>query len=818
MLRISKTFFVLTILSMLFISMAFGGEIPLSLSHLNSLEWNFNLNGENVTAWWVYSTPSSTEPGKYINIPAQNEGAVCVDDAARAIVLYLQLYEENGDRSLLNEAKGGLNFLMAMENEDGESYNFVFPNGQINKYGSTSQKSVSWWTVRSFWALSMGARIFKQVDPSYSSKLLSHALLAFKAIKSSLNNGLVLGYSDLSSVYLLGLSNLYEIYPSDEIAKTAQIVGEGILSTQIKNDENFMNGVFFTNKELYYWNGWGARQVQALALAGRIFNINQWIKSAEYTALNFYPKLIFSLGPVYSINGSITEYPQIAYADEVIVSGLTELYLSTKKQVYDDMAYMAASWLFYNNHLGELMYTNDGKGYDGLEEYFRNTDSGAESTICADLILSDLEELPKSFVLPFLQSKRIDENGIKIIDVSQMNSSFGGISTTNASVGNGTYATFSPYAVASKSVNIVANGMYDIYISYYNPSAGGSINLYLDDVKYPISLETNSNFEIYKIISTSLSKGKHTITIEYLNNNQSSTTNLAQIIIVPEVIYQTISVNGKNNLTIVDNTSDKSMSFDSTTNGTIVNVYSFPLNANTAKELSNEYINEKSIDFIQWNTNKVIQKEINQSIIFNNKITIAKTFGNFLTLDLSNIFNDSGIVSINSNTPANFDNPSGTTGAAYPLQFLTNEIKDGFLEVNINKYQIPFYFGKVLSNSLDNVRLEGQNISINATKISEIFLLGSSDHGNYQRNLKIYYSDGSTQETPIEFADWFLGPLPNEIVAFEAPYGISSTMERIEGHPKLYVQIIKTDHSKEIIGIGFPSQITMHIFAITLME
>ncbi|MCL5033340.1 MAG: hypothetical protein M1542_08875 [Thermotogae bacterium] len=816
--RMLRRFFVLMIMSISIVSLTFGGEIPLSLSHLTSLKWNFDLNGKKVAAWWVYSTPSATDPEKYVNIEAQNEGAVCVDDAARAVVLYLQLYEKTNNLSFLAEAKGGLNFLMVMENEDGESYNFVFPNGQINKYGSTSVKSVSWWTVRSFWALSMGARVFKKEDPTYSSELISHALLAFKSINSSLNDDLVLGYADLSSVYLLGLTNLYEVYPSNEIEKAAQTIAEGILNTQLKDTNGFMNGAFFTSKTLYYWNGWGAREVQALAFAGMVFKVNKWTESAEYAALNFYPKLILSLGPIYSANGSITEYLQISYADEVIVSGLTELYLSTKKQVYANMAYLAASWLFYNNHLGELMYTSDGKGYDGLEEYFRNIDSGAESTICADLILSDLEKLPQNYVSSFLQAKRIDENGIKIIDISKMNTSFGGVGIVNDnSVGNGTYATFSPYAVALNSINLNESGTYDVYISYYNPSVDGNVNLYIDNTKYSLKLETNQNFKIHKVLSAYLLKGKHDITIEYLNNG-SSTIDLAQIIIVPEIIYQTI-FNGKTYLTTIDNTSDESTNLDFiTTNGTITNFYSFPLRENAQTEVSHEHVNGESIVFIQWITNKVIQKKSNQSAIFESKINIAKIFDNFLMLNLSNIFNDSGIVSVNSNIPANFDNPSGITGAAYPLEFLRNKIKNGILWVNVDNLSVPFYLGEILSNTSDNIRLKGQSISIESTRISKIFLLGASDHGNYQRNLKIYYSDGSTQEIPIEFSDWFSGPLPNEIVAFEFPYGLSSTMQRMEGHPKMYIQAIETNDSKKIIELEFPNQMTMHIFAITLMK
>ncbi len=352
---------------------------------------------------------------------------------------------------------------MAMEGSNGEFYNFVYKNNEINKYGITSRKSVSWWTVRGFWALAMGAQVFKEIDIDYSTELLNHAFMAYRAIKSTLQKGLVLGYSDMSSIFLIGLSEFYTASPSSNIALIADEVAKGILNTQSKN--GFMDGTFFTSKQMYYWNGWGARQIQALAFAGRIFRNSKWIKAAEYAALHFYPKLVFSLGPIYSMNGSITSYPQISYANEVIVSGLTELYISTKKEIYADMAYITASWYFHNNHLGDIMYTKDGKGYDGLEKFFRNIDSGAESTICADISLSDLMRLPNG-LLPFLQGMKISQDGIVVFNVSKMYSGFGGVKIVkNNSVGNGNYAILSPYSTLSEKFSVDKTGTYDIYTS-----------------------------------------------------------------------------------------------------------------------------------------------------------------------------------------------------------------------------------------------------------------------------------------------------------------------------------------------------------------
>lgn len=790
----------------------FANGIPLVLSHLENLKWDFELNSKNVAAWWVYSKPSLSEPDKYVNTSAKNEGAVCVDDASRAIILFLQLYEETGNKSYLKDAKGGLEFLMAMEENDGEFYNFVYKNGEINKYGVTSRKSVSWWTIRGFWALSMGARVFKKVNADYSLELFDHALAAYKAIKNTLQNGLVLGYSDMSSVFLLGLSETYLVDPTDEIASTAKEVANGILKTQSKN--GFTDGMFFVSNNSQHWNGWGARQVQALAMAGRVFKNQEWIQAAEYAALHFYPKLIFSLGPIYAMNGSIILYPQISYANEVMISGLTQLYISTKKEIYADMAYMAASWYFYNNHLKEPMYTEDGKGFDGLEEFFRNIDSGAESTICADLSLSDLMELPEDLLI-FLKGKRVRQNGITFLNASKMYFGFGGVNVIqDGSVANGAYALLAPYSTISGSV-AVNDDTYDVYISYLNRFSNGKIDVYLNDKKYEIHPKTTQQFEFAKVLSNAhLSKGKKRIVIEYVNKSNSTKLAISQIILVPHVITQTISIDKNRRLTSVFNQSNHSIAVDSLIKERLSKAFIY---GNDGTLVKTNMIPKNGFAFIEWISTNAPTNGTTVIPQFE-KTRVASANENFVMIDLSSFFNNAGIVSIHSNKPANFDNPSGNAGAAYPLEFLMNKVKDGVFTSKVARMQIPFYMGKLLSNAKDNMTLQGQKLGVKEDNYKELFLLGSSDHGNYIKTARLYYSDGSSKEVAIGFADWFLNPLTGEWTVFTAPYGINSQMQKINGNPKLYVQRISLDSSKKLRGIKFPTQITMHIFAITLLR
>src|SRR5438132_1222694 len=53
------------------------------------------------------------------------EGVACVDDAARAVVLFLDLWRETGDDRLREWATGLLDFVLFMQGRDGRFHNFV---------------------------------------------------------------------------------------------------------------------------------------------------------------------------------------------------------------------------------------------------------------------------------------------------------------------------------------------------------------------------------------------------------------------------------------------------------------------------------------------------------------------------------------------------------------------------------------------------------------------------------------------------------------------------------------------------------------------
>jgi hypothetical protein len=147
------------------------------------------------------------------------------------------------------------------------------------------------------------------------------------------------------------------------------------------------------------WHMWGNGQTQALAYAGKIFNDTAMIRSAEIEAQYFYSRLLIQgfLKELDVANPEVkSEYEQIAYGIRPLTLGLLRLYDATGNEIYQKMAGLAASWLFGNNVMHQVIYDEaSGRCYDGISDSSRvNRNSGAESTIEALYTLLEIEQYP----------------------------------------------------------------------------------------------------------------------------------------------------------------------------------------------------------------------------------------------------------------------------------------------------------------------------------------------------------------------------------------------------------------------------------------
>ena len=105
--------------------------IRLNYQHLRRLMLPLTVNGRAVKVVALYAQAPDYRP---TGSPARdgNEGIASVDDAARAAVVFLRAWEQEGDTLARADAVALLAFLGAMEQGDGEWLNFVDTQGRPN--------------------------------------------------------------------------------------------------------------------------------------------------------------------------------------------------------------------------------------------------------------------------------------------------------------------------------------------------------------------------------------------------------------------------------------------------------------------------------------------------------------------------------------------------------------------------------------------------------------------------------------------------------------------------------------------------------------
>ncbi|HEY6952887.1 MAG TPA: hypothetical protein VI758_10800 [Bacteroidota bacterium] len=378
-----------------------------NFAHLDHLTEQIRLNGEQVSIVHIYADYPS-----YKWVDAGDEGIACVDDVARAAVVYLTSYEQNQDTLALSRARLLLKFIMSMQTEDGQFYNFLRADHSINRDGKTSLKSFGWWAGRALWAMSTGCRVMNSVDPAFASVLrkrverslpnVGHLLDKFG--KTTELEGFKcpdwLMYdsgADATTELLLGLIEYYRASQDKIVAGYVRQLSDGLMIMQDGTLRVFPFGAHRSWQSM--WHAWGNSQTEVLAYAGTILSDSSMIRSAELEARGFYSRLLIN-GMAkewnFAMPAARTDYEQIAYGIRPMTLGLLRLYDATQNNLYLRMAGLAASWFFGNNVLNAVMYdSTTGRCFDGITDSTHvNRNSGAESTIEALYTLLELERYP----------------------------------------------------------------------------------------------------------------------------------------------------------------------------------------------------------------------------------------------------------------------------------------------------------------------------------------------------------------------------------------------------------------------------------------
>ena len=461
----------------------------INLTHLNSLVEPMAVEGRELSLVHIYS-----EAPDYGWVDASGEGIACVDDVARAAIVYLNYYRDTHDPAALAHARRLLNFVMYMQAEDGEYFNFVTDNqGTINRTGQTSYKSWSWWAARGQWALAEGYALFRDLDPDYAAQLKEAYLRGEEALRRNLVGygnwdelhgtqvpGWFLGGgSDLTSLALYGLAVWYEVEPNEQTRTLVEQLGEAVAAYQLGSYAEYPFGAQPSNvSSTALWHAWGSHQVMALARAGRVLGRGDWIAAARQTADSFYTYLLVT----DMINEAAVSYKrqgQIAYGISMLIHGFDELYRATGRVEYARYAGLAGSWFFGNNIAGVAMYDPEtGRGYDGINganAFMVNRNAGAESTVEALLSLQRIVREPEA--ARYLQYREVERSYAAVVEVESGEPVAGDPQygrrewTGEANFSGGRYYALAPGDAVELDLHVAEAGEYHLYLAHERQAA-----------------------------------------------------------------------------------------------------------------------------------------------------------------------------------------------------------------------------------------------------------------------------------------------------------------------------------------------------------
>ncbi len=384
-----------------------------NLSHLDYLYVPVTFStGTAAAGIFIYS-----EAPDYHRVGASDEGFTCVDDIARAALVYLRSSKFNIDTAMQSKVYNLLQFIVEMQSSNGYFYNFLFTNNTINTNGGTSANNANWWSWRALQTLAEAAPLIKNGNAPLAilvktamDKLIARVKLDLvnQPSTTKIVNGITVPQwlpagsgTDQAAVMILGMIGYCNI-TEDPIIKTyIKKLADGIALMQQGNANNYPYGCILSWEN--EWHAYGSDQTYALFQAGTFLNDPQYTAKAMLSVDGFLSWLLqngfkssFTIaksGSVYTLQSDKT-YDQIAYGFRPLVFAAIEAYKITGQEKYADMAGHLAAWFLGANDAVINMYdASTGRCFDGINSSSSvNKNSGAESTIEALLTIQKVEK------------------------------------------------------------------------------------------------------------------------------------------------------------------------------------------------------------------------------------------------------------------------------------------------------------------------------------------------------------------------------------------------------------------------------------------
>ena len=427
---IKYTLFITSISFFCFLGINFAQQsIPdfVNTSHLDHLFQKINVNGREMGFLYFNSTYPDY---KYADNPGV--GIANVSDASQGIIFYIKYYEHKKDSSIINKIKMLTNFLLYMQDDNGFFNNYIWENYSKDISNQMSIAAPNMWSWKAIFALGEAYNFFKKEDPEYSERILKPLQISV----SNTRKWLIKNKSD--STQNFGGFRLPTWLPNNTNADQAAMIVKGFLSyysathdTLIKLQIIHLCGGIKgmqagTGREFPYYgyltnmNNWqqdDQYQAEAMLNAGKLFNISDYISSAQKEIWDFYPYLIkggylyktsVNLLPDTSVLIDSVKYPQLPSGILPFVSASVIAYNYAKDMGSASVAGLLANWFLGQNAAGMSLYNyKTGICFNKIvNETDIDKNSGAQATINALQTFLEIDKVPlaKRIVWNYIQN------------------------------------------------------------------------------------------------------------------------------------------------------------------------------------------------------------------------------------------------------------------------------------------------------------------------------------------------------------------------------------------------------------------------------
>jgi len=291
------------------------------------------------------------------------EGVACVDDAARAVVLLLDVWDASGSRAIRAWGESLLDFVLYMQRDDGRFVNFIRDwSGARNETGETSVAGGGFWQARGVRALAKAAVL---LNDGRSTRALDRGLDVIRAEAAA---------PDVRAIHALTAIELVRAGRMTSLrAELARWAGE---IAEVRDGDVLLDSPDASAPHL-----WGHIQEGVLADAGALLADRRLVDVARRSALAYLAPLIESGFDLPTVQ---------PYGVASAVYSVDRLHAATGDPLFAQLAAKARAWFDGRNTAGRPVYDRGaGRVHDGIDDGVLNPHSGAESNIVGAQALID---------------------------------------------------------------------------------------------------------------------------------------------------------------------------------------------------------------------------------------------------------------------------------------------------------------------------------------------------------------------------------------------------------------------------------------------